>query len=115
MGLDGQRVVIIRGTSGIGLTSATAVARERAAVVIVSSNHYHVQDAVDQLSDGTEGLAVALPRLAAENAHAASLITAAGRAVLIKSSVSRNASSYKPPAARPEVDGARAPDGPEQS
>lgn len=58
MSLDGQRVVIIGGTSGIGLASATAAACEGAAVVIVSSNHGRVRDAVDQLPDATEGQVV---------------------------------------------------------
>jgi NAD(P)-dependent dehydrogenase (short-subunit alcohol dehydrogenase family) len=58
MSLDGQRVVIIGGTSGIGLASATAAAREGAAVVIVSSNHGRVRDAVEQLPGATEGQVV---------------------------------------------------------
>jgi NAD(P)-dependent dehydrogenase (short-subunit alcohol dehydrogenase family) len=57
-GLDGQRVVIIGGTSGIGLASAKAAAGDGAAVVIASSNRGRVQDAVAQLPDGTEGRVV---------------------------------------------------------
>ena len=58
MSLDGQRVVTIGGTSGIGLASAKAADAERAAVVIASSNPNRVNHALSQLSDRAEGRVV---------------------------------------------------------
>lgn len=55
MDLDGKRVVVIGGTSGIGLASAGAAAAEGAAVVIASSNPERVRHALTQLPEGADG------------------------------------------------------------
>jgi NAD(P)-dependent dehydrogenase (short-subunit alcohol dehydrogenase family) len=51
-----ERVVIFGGTSGIGLATAKFVAQEEAQVVIVGRRH--VDDALAQLPDSTEGYVV---------------------------------------------------------
>jgi NAD(P)-dependent dehydrogenase (short-subunit alcohol dehydrogenase family) len=38
MSLNGQRVVVLGGTSGIGLATAHVAAQQRAAVTVISSN-----------------------------------------------------------------------------
>jgi len=44
-GLAGKRVVLLGGTSGIGLATALAVANEGASVVVVSSGQQKVDEA----------------------------------------------------------------------
>lgn len=60
MNLAGQRVVILGGTSGIGLATAAAAAREGADVVVVSSKDTSVERALNTLPAGAEGEAVDL-------------------------------------------------------
>ena len=55
MDIDGQRVAVIGGTSGIGLATARAAAERGAQVVIVSARQASVQRALEQLPDGTTG------------------------------------------------------------
>jgi NAD(P)-dependent dehydrogenase (short-subunit alcohol dehydrogenase family) len=55
MSLDGKRVVILGGTSGIGLATARAAEREGAAVVIASSRRERLDRALASLRSGTEG------------------------------------------------------------
>ncbi|MFC9927942.1 SDR family oxidoreductase [Streptomyces sp. NPDC127190] len=55
MGLRGQRVVVIGGTSGIGLAVAEGAGREGAEVVVVSRRQESVDAALKQLPEGTEG------------------------------------------------------------
>jgi NAD(P)-dependent dehydrogenase (short-subunit alcohol dehydrogenase family) len=53
--LNGQRIVLIGGTSGFGFATAKAAASEGAAIVVASSNKAKVDQAVAQLPAGTEG------------------------------------------------------------
>ncbi|WBO62738.1 SDR family oxidoreductase [Streptomyces camelliae] len=55
MGLQGQRVVVIGGTSGIGLAVAEGAAREGAGVVVASRRQESADAALKRLPDGTEG------------------------------------------------------------
>ncbi|MET8243645.1 SDR family oxidoreductase [Streptomyces sp. NPDC005202] len=55
MGLQGQRVVVIGGTSGIGLAVAEAAAREGAEVVVASRRQESVDAALKQLPQGAGG------------------------------------------------------------
>jgi len=55
MSLTEQRIVIIGGTSGMGLATARAAARVGAAVTVVSSRPERVEAAVAELPDGCDG------------------------------------------------------------
>ncbi|MGN6126905.1 MAG: SDR family oxidoreductase [Humibacter sp.] len=57
MSMDGQRVVVIGGSSGMGLATARAAALGGARVTIASSKPDHVDAALRQLPDGCEGMA----------------------------------------------------------
>jgi NAD(P)-dependent dehydrogenase (short-subunit alcohol dehydrogenase family) len=58
MDLAGQRVVVVGGTSGIGLATARAAADHGAQVVVVSARAESVENALAQLPEGTTGHAV---------------------------------------------------------
>jgi NAD(P)-dependent dehydrogenase (short-subunit alcohol dehydrogenase family) len=58
MSLTGKRVVVLGGTSGIGLAVAEAAAREGAQPVVVSRDPARVEAAVALLPAGAEGFAV---------------------------------------------------------
>jgi NAD(P)-dependent dehydrogenase (short-subunit alcohol dehydrogenase family) len=60
MSLDGKRVVILGGTSGIGLATAKAAQREGAVVVVASSRQQRVDRAVASLDSAAEGHVVDL-------------------------------------------------------
>lgn len=60
MDLQDKRVVILGGTSGIGLAVAQAAARQGAALVVASSNAANVQAALARLPENAEGQAVDL-------------------------------------------------------
>src|SRR5262245_45124636 len=53
--LENKRVVVLGGSSGIGLATAQAAASEGATVVIASSQRKHVDQAVATLPTGSEG------------------------------------------------------------
>lgn len=55
MGLSGKRIVVLGGTSGIGLATARAAQREGAGIVIASSRKARVDRALASLADGAEG------------------------------------------------------------
>jgi NAD(P)-dependent dehydrogenase (short-subunit alcohol dehydrogenase family) len=55
MKLDGQRIVILGGSSGIGLATAQAAAQEGASVVIASSRKGRVNEALATLPTTAEG------------------------------------------------------------
>lgn len=55
MKLDRKRVVVIGGSSGMGLATARAAALEGAAVTIASSRREKVDAALSELPQGTEG------------------------------------------------------------
>jgi NAD(P)-dependent dehydrogenase (short-subunit alcohol dehydrogenase family) len=55
MSLSGKRVVILGGTSGIGLATAGAAQRAGAAIVVVSSRKERVESAVAALAQGAQG------------------------------------------------------------
>lgn len=56
--LSGQRIAILGGSSGIGLATAQAAAREGARIVIASSNRARIDEALATLPAGTEGHAL---------------------------------------------------------
>jgi NAD(P)-dependent dehydrogenase (short-subunit alcohol dehydrogenase family) len=57
-GFENQRVVIVGGSSGIGLAVAEEVASQGSEVVIVSSNAERVQEAIKSIGGKTQGQAV---------------------------------------------------------
>jgi len=56
--LDGNKIVIIGGSSGIGLATAKAAAEEGGKVVIVSGNKERINKALQQLPSNSEGYAI---------------------------------------------------------
>jgi NAD(P)-dependent dehydrogenase (short-subunit alcohol dehydrogenase family) len=58
--LTGKRVILLGGSSGIGLATAKMAAAEGATVVIVSGNRHRVDQALKELPAGSEGYAVDL-------------------------------------------------------
>ena len=60
MTLNGKRILILGGTSGIGLAVAEAAAREGAALVVASSNRARIDAALKTLPANAEGHAVDL-------------------------------------------------------
>ncbi len=60
MTLNGKRIVLLGGTSGMGFATAEMAAREGAAIVVVSSRQESVDRAVARLPKGTEGYAIDL-------------------------------------------------------
>jgi NAD(P)-dependent dehydrogenase (short-subunit alcohol dehydrogenase family) len=53
--LQGKRVIILGGTSGLGFATAEAAAQEGATVVVASSSRAKVDSAIARLPDGAEG------------------------------------------------------------
>ncbi len=68
MKLTGQKIVILGGSSGIGLATAQAAAREGASVVIASSRKARVDEALATLPKDSEGHALDLTEEAAVKA-----------------------------------------------
>jgi len=66
--LKGQRVVVLGGTSGIGLATATAAAAAGADITVVSNQKASVQRALAELPAGAAGHAVDLTETAAVQA-----------------------------------------------
>src|SRR3954451_5514544 len=58
MTLEGKRIVVLGGSSGIGLATAQAAAREGASVVIASSRRARVEEALATLPGGAAGHAI---------------------------------------------------------
>lgn len=58
--LTGKRVVLLGGSSGLGLATAIAAAAEGAKVVIVSGSQQRINEALTKLPAGSEGYAVDL-------------------------------------------------------
>jgi NAD(P)-dependent dehydrogenase (short-subunit alcohol dehydrogenase family) len=58
MHLSGKRIVVIGGSSGMGLATAQAAARDGATVTVVSSQAARVHAAVAELPDGCDGAVV---------------------------------------------------------
>jgi NAD(P)-dependent dehydrogenase (short-subunit alcohol dehydrogenase family) len=58
--LTSKRVVILGGSSGIGLATAQAAAEEGAEIIIISSNQKRIDNALTQLPQGSKGYAVDL-------------------------------------------------------
>ncbi len=73
MTLQGQRIVILGGSSGIGFATAEAAAAEGAELVIASSSKARVQEALTRLPAGAQGQALDLTDEAAVKAFFASL------------------------------------------
>jgi NAD(P)-dependent dehydrogenase (short-subunit alcohol dehydrogenase family) len=55
MTLEGKRIVVLGGSSGIGLATAQAAAKEKASVVIASSQKARVDQALATLPAGAQG------------------------------------------------------------
>ncbi len=68
MSLDRKRIVVMGGSSGIGLATAQAAAREGATVVIASSRRARVDEALATLPANAEGHALDLTDAAAVEA-----------------------------------------------
>ncbi len=68
MSMHGQRVVVLGGSSGIGLATAQAAGRAGAGVVIASSRRARVDEALAMLPEGAEGHALDLTDAAAVEA-----------------------------------------------
>ena len=66
--LNGQRIVLIGGTSGFGFATAKAAASEGAAIVVASSSQAKVDQAVAQLPAGTKGHVLDITREASVEA-----------------------------------------------
>lgn len=60
--LNGKRVMILGGSSGIGLATAKAATAEGAKAVIVSGNQQRINTALQELPANTEGYAVDLSK-----------------------------------------------------
>ena len=60
--LTGKRVILLGGSSGIGLATAKKAAAEGAGVVIVSGNRRKVDQALTELPAGSEGYAIDLSK-----------------------------------------------------
>jgi NAD(P)-dependent dehydrogenase (short-subunit alcohol dehydrogenase family) len=58
--LTGKKVIILGGSSGIGLATAKAAANEGATLIIVSSNQQRIDKALATLPAGSKGFAVDL-------------------------------------------------------
>ena len=58
MTLDGQKIVVIGGSSGMGLATARAAALDGAEVTIASSRQDRVDAALSELPDGCVGTAL---------------------------------------------------------
>ena len=58
--LNGKRIILLGGSSGIGFATAAMAAREGAAIVVASSRRESVDRAVARLPEGTEGYAIDL-------------------------------------------------------
>ena len=68
MNLQGKRIVVLGGSSGIGLAVAQAAARQGAVVVIASSQRARVDEALKALPESAEGHALDLADEAAVRA-----------------------------------------------
>ncbi|HTI12814.1 MAG TPA: SDR family oxidoreductase [Puia sp.] len=60
--LTGRKVLILGGSSGLGLATAKAAAAEGARVTIVSGNRHRIDAALQELPKGSEGHAVDLSK-----------------------------------------------------
>ncbi|MDB4922537.1 SDR family oxidoreductase [Mucilaginibacter sp.] len=58
--LQGKRIIILGGSSGLGLATAKATSAEGASVVIVSGNQQRIDNALNELPEGSTGFAVDL-------------------------------------------------------
>jgi NAD(P)-dependent dehydrogenase (short-subunit alcohol dehydrogenase family) len=58
--LEGKRVIVLGGTSGIGLATAKAAAAEGAQVTIVSGTQHRINEALKELPEDTTGFQVDL-------------------------------------------------------
>src|SRR5260370_16668687 len=62
MELDSQRIVVLGGTSGIGLATAQLAAADGATVVVASSNAERLDTALESLPVNAEGYALDVRR-----------------------------------------------------
>jgi len=62
MPLTGKRVIVLGGSSGIGLATAKAAATEGATIIIVSGNQQRIDKALAELPAGSKGYATDLSK-----------------------------------------------------
>jgi NAD(P)-dependent dehydrogenase (short-subunit alcohol dehydrogenase family) len=62
LSLAGKKVILLGGSSGIGLATAKAAAEEGARVVIVSGNRQRIDNALKELPEDAEGFAIDLSK-----------------------------------------------------
>ena len=60
--LNGKKIILLGGSSGIGLATARMAAAEGANIVIVSGNQHRIDQALRELPEGSEGYAVDLSK-----------------------------------------------------
>ena len=60
--LSGKKVIVLGGSSGLGLATAKAAAEEGAKIVIVSGNQQRIDQALAELPKGSQGHAVDLSK-----------------------------------------------------
>jgi len=91
MSLKEKRIVVLGGTSGIGLAVATAAAREGAKLVIGSSRKHRVNEALSKLPSGSQGHVIdltdgtAIEQFFAELGAYDHLVYTAGEPLLLRS------------------------------
>src|ERR1700689_1766193 len=73
-GFENKRVVIVGGSSGIGLAVAEEAASQGAEVVIVSSKAERVQEAIQSIGGGAQGQAVMSRRKRLSKAFSRTLV-----------------------------------------
>ena len=101
MTLGGKRIVLLGGTSGIGLATAQAAAREGASVVVASSRQPSVDRALATLPAGAEGYAAdltdahAVPALFERIGPFDHLVFTAGEALKLGSLASTDSASAR--------------------
>ncbi len=60
--LENKRIIVLGGSSGLGLATAQAAAADGAEVIIVSSNQQRIDQALATLPENSKGFALSLVR-----------------------------------------------------
>lgn len=83
--LDGNAALCTAASSGLGLASATALAREGADVAVCGSTETHVDEAREQLQAAGDGDVLAVQADITNSSHVAAVVEEAGSVVAITS------------------------------